>query len=88
MSKFVKKNERTAANEETTFTNLFVTNLDKDINEDLLRHKFSEFGKISSLDIIKDYEGNSRGYAFVKFESPEEAKNAVKVLNGSLLGKT
>ncbi|PON81084.1 Splicing factor-like protein [Trema orientale] len=83
----VKRSERTAANEETSVTNLFVKNLDRDINEDLLRDKFSRFGKVSSLTIIKDYEGNSRGFGFVELESrPEEAKNAIEVLNGSLLG--
>ncbi|XP_062087589.1 uncharacterized protein LOC133794382 [Humulus lupulus] len=87
VTKFVKRTERTAANEEeTSFTNLFVKNLDIDISVDCLRNKFSQFGKVYSLVILKDYEGNSRGMGFVKFVSPEDAKNAVERLNGSLLG--
>ncbi|XP_060971519.1 polyadenylate-binding protein 6 isoform X8 [Cannabis sativa] len=87
VTKFVKKSERTATNEEeTSFTNLFVKNIDKDISVDFLRAKFSQFGKVSNVVILKDYEGNSRGMGFVKFESPEDAMIAVERLNGSLLG--
>ncbi|KAF4362122.1 hypothetical protein F8388_023974 [Cannabis sativa] len=87
VTKFVKKSERTATNEEeTSFTNLFVKNIDKDISVDFLRAKFSQFGKVSNVVILKDYEGNSRGMGFVKFESPEDAMIAVERLSGSLLG--
>ena len=87
VAKFVKKSERVADNEELTFTNLFVRNLDGDITEDLLRETFSPFGKVSSAAIVKDDRGNSKGFGFVKFESPEEAKKAAATLNGSILGK-
>lgn len=87
VSKFVKKSERTTGCEEPTFTNLYVKNLAEDVTEDLLRDKFSRFGKVTSVVIMKNDMGKSKGFGFVNFESPEAAKKAVKALNGSLLGK-
>ncbi|KAK9281492.1 hypothetical protein L1049_004395 [Liquidambar formosana] len=86
VSKFVKKSERKAGCEEPIFTNLYVKNLGKDLTEDLLRDKFSEFGKVCNVVIMKNAEGKSRGFGFVNFESAEDAKKAVEALNGALLG--
>uniref|UniRef100_A0A5B7BD69 Polyadenylate-binding protein n=1 Tax=Davidia involucrata TaxID=16924 RepID=A0A5B7BD69_DAVIN len=85
VSKFVKKSERKDA-QEAKYTNLYVKNLCEDVTEDLLRDKFSEFGKVCNVMIMKDAEGKSRGFGFVDFESHEEAKKAVQALNGALLG--
>lgn len=82
MSKFVKKSERLSE-----FTNLYVKNLDEDVTEDLLEEKFSLYGKVDSLAIMKDANGKSRGFGFVNFESQEEAKKAIEAMNGALLGK-
>ncbi|XP_057977294.1 polyadenylate-binding protein 7-like isoform X2 [Malania oleifera] len=86
VSKFVKKSERKAAIEEKTFTNLYVKHLCEDWTEDILRDKFSEFGKVCSVAIMKDGAGKSRGFGFINFELPEEAKKAVEALNGVPLG--
>lgn len=74
-------------NGEMTFTNLFVKNLDEHITEEALEKAFSQLGKVSSVAIIKDDTGNSKGFGFVNFESPESAKNAIALLNASQLGK-
>lgn len=87
MSKFVKKGERKDAYEEPKFTNLYVKNLGEFVTEDILVEKFSEYGKVRNVLIMKDAEGKSKGFGFVNFESYEEAKKAVEALNGSLLGK-
>ncbi|XP_024022492.1 polyadenylate-binding protein 4-like [Morus notabilis] len=86
VSKFVKRSVRTAANEERASTDLFVKNLDYNITEHVLQEKFSEFGKVSKVTILKDSNDNSRGFGFVKFELHKDANNAVEKLNGSLLG--
>ncbi|XP_059639321.1 polyadenylate-binding protein 6-like [Cornus florida] len=86
VSKFVKKSERKDAQEESKFTNLYVKNLGEDVTENLLQDKFSEFGKVSEVVIVRDAEGKSRGCGFVIFNSHEEAKKAMEALNGTLLG--
>lgn len=87
VSKFVKKSERTSFSEEPEFTNLYVKNLEEDVTMDHLRDKFSEYGKVSNVVIMKDIDGKSRGFGFVNFESPQPAKKAVEALNGSIMGK-
>ncbi|XP_015894635.3 polyadenylate-binding protein 6 [Ziziphus jujuba] len=86
VSKFVRKSKRIVAHEEPSFTNLYVKNLPEDVSEDFLRDKFSRFGKISSIVIMKNDQGKSRGFGFVSFDSPGAAMKAIEVLNGSLQG--
>lgn len=69
------------------FTNLYMKNLDLDVTEELLREKFSEFGKIASLVISRDDNGTSRGFGFVNFDNPDDARQAMEVMNGSQLGR-
>ncbi|XP_031267715.1 polyadenylate-binding protein 6-like [Pistacia vera] len=86
VSKFVKKIDRIATGENLKFTNLYVKNLAEDMTEDALHEMFSKFGKVCNVVIMKDGKGNSRGFGFVNFESAEEARKAVDVLNGALMG--
>ncbi|THU71384.1 hypothetical protein C4D60_Mb04t00830 [Musa balbisiana] len=86
VTKFVKKSERQALPEGPRGTNLYIKNLDWDITDDVLRQRFSAYGNISSAVVMKDRDGKSRGFGFVDFESPEDAKNALENLNGSDLG--
>ncbi|KAE8684302.1 Polyadenylate-binding protein 6 [Hibiscus syriacus] len=85
VSKFVRKCERTPAEEEK-FTNLYVKNLFDDMTEDSLKEMFSKYGKISSLVIMKDDKGVSRGFGFVNFQSPLDAKKAMEAMNDVQLG--
>lgn len=86
VSKFVRKIDRMATGENLKFTNLYVKNLAEDMTEDALHEMFSKFGKVCNVVIMKDGKGNSRGFGFVNFESPEEARKAVDVLNGAQMG--
>ncbi|XVF26874.1 hypothetical protein REPUB_Repub14bG0057400 [Reevesia pubescens] len=86
VSKFVKKSERTAAAEEEKFTNLYVKNLVDIMTKDLLEEMFSRYGKVCSVVIMKDDKGSSRGFGFVNFESPDDAKKALEAMNGVQLG--
>ncbi|PIA43523.1 hypothetical protein AQUCO_01900128v1 [Aquilegia coerulea] len=83
---FVKRNDRGLPNPEVEYTNLYIKNLDLDMTEELLQEKFSEFGKISKLTILKDSNGNSKGVAFVNFETPDNAKRAMEEINGTQVG--
>ncbi|KAF9690079.1 hypothetical protein SADUNF_Sadunf01G0158500 [Salix dunnii] len=84
--KFVKKTERTAAAPCEVFTNLYVKNLDETMTEDGLKDMFSVIGDVSSVAIMMDHEGKSKGFGFVNFKSPDDAKRAVDVMNGSVVG--
>ncbi|EOY26974.1 Poly(A) binding protein 6, putative isoform 3 [Theobroma cacao] len=86
VSKFVKKSERTAAAEEEKFTNLYVKNLVDGMTEDLLEEMFSRYGKVCSVVVMKDGKGSSRGFGFVNFQSPDDAKKALEAMNGVQLG--
>lgn len=63
--------------------NIYVGNLDYGVTEDDLKDAFSEFGEITSVNIIKDrYSGQSKGFGFVEMPSNSEADQAIKGLNG------
>ncbi|KAK7345453.1 hypothetical protein VNO77_16057 [Canavalia gladiata] len=86
VGEFVKKSDRVLPGPEAKYTNLYIKNLDLDITEALLQEKFSSFGKIISLAIAKDDNGQSKGYAFVNYENPDDAKQAMEAMNGLQLG--
>ncbi len=48
--------------------------LDPDISSAYLIHIFQRFGPITSTRIMRDPNGRSRGFGFVKFESPEDGE--------------
>ncbi|XP_067047310.1 polyadenylate-binding protein 1-like isoform X2 [Acropora muricata] len=65
--------------------NLYVKNLDDTIDDDRLREEFSAYGTITSAKVMRDNEGNSKGFGFVCFSSPEEATKAVVEMNCRIL---
>lgn len=65
--------------------NLYVKNLDDTIDDARLKEAFGQFGKITSAKVMTDALGHSKGFGFVCFTTPDEAKDAV-ALNGTLLG--
>ncbi|XP_028789635.1 polyadenylate-binding protein 7-like [Neltuma alba] len=86
VGKFVKKSDRILPNPDAKYTNLYFKNLDPKITEEVLREKFSSFGKIVSLVIAKDDSGIPKGFGFVNFDNPDDAKRAMEGMNGSQLG--
>ncbi|XP_078181164.1 polyadenylate-binding protein 7-like [Carex rostrata] len=85
VKKFVKKSDRMGTSPDG-FTNLYIKNLDEDIDEELVRLKFSQFGPLVSVMIARDENGVSKGFAFVCFENPDSAKKAMDTMNGLPLG--
>ena len=63
-------------------TNIYVGNLSFDATEDDLRQAFEQYGKVSSVSIVKDRDtGRSRGFAFVEMPDGGAAKDAIEKVN-------
>ena len=67
--------------------NLFVGNLDAEVDEKLLYDTFSAFGVvITTPKIMRDPETSlSRGFGFVRFETFEASDAAIEAMNGQFL---
>jgi len=66
--------------------NLYVKNLEDDIDDEKLRGEFEPFGTITSYKIMRDDKGASKGFGFVCFSSPDEATKAVSEMNNKIIG--
>ncbi|KAI3462504.1 hypothetical protein Pfo_019167 [Paulownia fortunei] len=67
--------------------NLFIGNLDPDVDEKLLYDTFSAFGVIvTNPKIMRDPEtGNSRGFGFISYDSFDASDAAIETMNGQYL---
>ncbi|XP_018319959.1 splicing factor 3B subunit 4 [Agrilus planipennis] len=67
--------------------NIFIGNLDPEVDEKLLYDTFSAFGVIlQTPKIMRDPEtGNSKGFAFINFASFEASDAAIEAMNGQYL---
>lgn len=65
-------------------SNLYVKNINDEIDDDELRRVFSNYGTITSAKIMRDEKGFSRGFGFVCFTNPEEANKALAYLSGNI----
>jgi RNA recognition motif-containing protein len=62
--------------------NLFVSNLNRSVNEDALKALFSEFGPVVSVKIIIDREsGVSKGFGFIEMSNDSNAMTAIEKLS-------
>lgn len=66
--------------------NLYVKKLDENITDETLRQHFESFGTITSVKVMRDEHGISKGFGFVCFEKPDEATKAVIEMNKKILG--
>ncbi|XP_058857165.1 RNA-binding motif protein, X chromosome-like isoform X1 [Acipenser ruthenus] len=65
---------------------LFVGGLNTETNEKALEQYFTKYGRVVEVLLMKDRETNkSRGFAFVTFENPADAKDAAREMNGKTL---
>ncbi|CAH8260618.1 unnamed protein product [Arabidopsis lyrata] len=86
VAKFINKDERAAMSWNQEFTNVYVENLIENVTEDILHRLFSQYGIVSSVVVMRDGMGRSRGLGFVNFCHLENAKKAVEFLCGRQLG--
>ncbi len=62
---------------------LYVGSLAFSITDDQLKELFAGVGTVTSAQVIMDRDTNqSKGFGFVEMSSEEEAKEAIKQLNG------
>ncbi|ODJ87448.1 RNA-binding protein [Candidatus Thiodiazotropha endolucinida] len=67
--------------------NIYVGNLPWSVKDDELRQLFTEFGDVSSANVIMDkFSGRSRGFGFVEMPDSLAAENAIKALNEKEVG--
>jgi polyadenylate-binding protein len=67
---------------ENKYYALHVSNLAENVSDGMLFEFFKEMGSVVSLRVIKDDNGKSLGYAYVNFNTSEEAERAIGQLNG------
>ncbi|XP_015272989.1 PREDICTED: cold-inducible RNA-binding protein-like isoform X2 [Gekko japonicus] len=62
---------------------LFIGGLSFDTNEQNLEQLFSPYGDIAEVVVVKDRETQrSRGFGFITYCRPEDAKDAMRAMNG------
>jgi RNA recognition motif-containing protein len=63
---------------------LYVGNLPYSTTEQTLEAKFSEHGRVESVNLITDRDtGSSKGFGFVEMSTDAEANSAISNLNGA-----
>ncbi|RAL00390.1 polyadenylate-binding protein [Aspergillus ibericus CBS 121593] len=79
----ISKKDRQSKFEEmkANFTNVYIKNLDSEIDDDEFRKMFEVFGEITSATLSRDQEGKSRGFGFVNFSTHDSAQAAVDEMN-------
>jgi len=66
--------------------NLYIKNLEDDVDDEKLRGEFEPFGTVTSCKVMRDEKGTSKGFGFVCFSSPDEATKAVAEMNNKMIG--
>jgi RNA recognition motif-containing protein len=66
--------------------NIYVSNLNFNLQDEDLRDFFTPFGEVTSAKIINDREtGRSRGFGFVEMADETASRTAIAELNGKLV---
>ncbi|KAM0682379.1 Splicing factor 3B subunit 4 [Mitosporidium daphniae] len=66
--------------------NLFVGNLDSEVDEKMLYDTFSSFGNVLSANVAREPDSNaSRGFGFISFDTFEASDLALQTMNHQFL---
>ena len=60
---------------------VFVGKLPRNVYEDTIYPLFASVGQIFEIRLMMDFSGNTRGFCFVMYTTPEDAKKAIENLN-------
>ncbi|KAI9763652.1 MAG: hypothetical protein M1840_000366 [Geoglossum simile] len=85
-----EKNRQARSGENATHSNpnqipfhrLYVGNIHFSITESDLQNVFEPFGELEFVQLQKEEQGRSRGYGFVQFRDPNQAREALEKMNG------
>jgi len=69
-------------------TNLYIANLDKNVETSDIRRVFSKCGYVVQCRVLKDVRGITRRIGFVRFDSNESALRAIKQYDGKKMEGT
>ncbi|KAK2857501.1 hypothetical protein Q7C36_005420 [Tachysurus vachellii] len=83
---YFKSREEPKAEDQNQGNNLYIKNLDDNIDNDCLYRTFAQFGTIKSAKVMME-KGRSKGFGFVCFTSSQDAMKAMNELNGMMWGK-
>ena len=59
-----------------------VSNLCENFTRQQLTENFEQFGNIAGVEVKTDSQGRCQGFGFVTYVTPEEARKALKMMNG------
>lgn len=62
---------------------IFVRNLPFTLTWQNLRDQFKDCGDVKFAELKTDENGRSKGYGTVRFGTPEDARRAVNLMNGT-----
>uniref|UniRef100_H2YIQ7 Polyadenylate-binding protein n=1 Tax=Ciona savignyi TaxID=51511 RepID=H2YIQ7_CIOSA len=84
VGKFLTRSERVKKMGERVrqFTNVYIKNFSDKLDEKALQVMFEQHGVVKSVAVMRDRDGNSRGFGFVNMETHEDAEAACEALNG------
>ncbi len=62
--------------------NIYVGNVAQDVSEEEITNLFTEYGKVSSVKILRDmFTQESRGFGFVEMPAQADGQKAIENLN-------
>merc|ERR1719323_2199675 len=67
------------------YNRIFVANLDYKVDEKKLKEVFRIAGKVLGVELSRDKEGKSRGFAVVVYDHPVESVQAISMFNNQQL---
>lgn len=73
--------------ESELFTNLYIKNIPTTWDSETFVKYFSSYGPVTSSSLSAGENGANKGYGFINFEKPEQAKAAMESLNGADMGE-
>jgi len=66
--------------------NIFIKGLDPHIGQKELHDTFSQFGNILSCKVATTPNGESKGYGYVHYDNPDNARQAISIVNNKRIG--